>query len=193
MAGLRCSKTLIRTDLDTSEGRAWRDDEKITAAIAARIVDDAVFARVVEDLATERVACLRQLFEQLAINVALTRFFRHQVPEVAHLGLADTMNAPKSLLDGVRIPGQVVIHHEMRTLEIDAFAGGIGGEQHLHFGIVAEGFLSRHPFLAAHAAMDGDDSLRPAEQSSDAGLQVIQRVTMLGKDDELLVRRAPAS
>ena len=108
---------------------------------------------------------------------------------MAYLGLADAMDAAEALLQAVRIPRQVVVHHQVRALEIDAFAGGVGGQQHLHLGVVPERLLRLHPLFAAHAAVDHDDRLFAAEQGRDAAFQVIQRVAVLGEDDELLVWR----
>ena len=110
------------------------------------------------------VAGLRQLFEQPAIDVAFARLLGDQIPEMADFRLADAVNASEALLEPVRVPGQVVIHHQVGALEIDAFAGGVGRQQDLHFGIVPEGFLRLHALLAAHAAVDDDD--RPARRPS---------------------------
>ena len=113
------------------------------------------------------LARLRQLFEQPAVDVAFARFLGDEVPEMADLGLADAVNASEPLFEPVRVPRQVVVHHQMGALEIDAFAGGVGRQQDLHFGIVPEGFLRLHALLAAHAAVDDDDRLIPAEQRPD--------------------------
>src|SRR5687767_7037964 len=93
---------------------------------------------------------LFELLEQLAIDIAFTRLVRDQVPKVANFSLADAMNAPKSLLDAIRIPRQVIIHHQMRTLEVDAFAGGVGGQQNLHRRVMPERFLRLKAVLTAH-------------------------------------------
>ena len=75
------------------------------------------------------------------------------------------------------------------VLQVDAFAGGGGGQQHLHLRVVPERFLRRQPFLAAHAAVDDDHRRLSAEQGRDALLQVAQRVPVLGEDHQLLMRR----
>ena len=70
---------------------------------------------------------------------------------------------PKRCSMPVGVPRQVVVHHQVRALKVDAFAGGIGGQQHLHLGIVLERLLRLHPLLAAHAAVDDDHCLcRPS-------------------------------
>ncbi len=145
-------------------------------------------AEHVEHLAAERLARLLELIQQLAIDVAFAGLFRHQVPQVAHLGLADAVDAAEPLLEAVGVPRQVVIDHQVGPLEVDALARGVRGEQHLHLGVVLERFLRLHPLLAAHSAVNDDHGLLAAEQRGDAGLQVVQGVPMLGEDDELLVR-----
>jgi hypothetical protein len=63
----------------------------------------------------------------------------------------------------------------------------------LHVGIVAERLLRLLALLAAHAAVDVTTaSLRP-EQRGDRARQVVQRVAVLGEDDELLRGEGPAS
>ena len=79
---------------------------------------------------------------------------------MADLGLADAVDAAEALLQAVRVPGQVVVHHQVRALQVDALAGGVGGEQHLHLGVVQEALLRLAPLLAAHAAVDQHHRLR---------------------------------
>src|ERR1035437_1392816 len=66
------------------------------------------------------------------------------------LGLADAVDAPEALLDAVRVPGQVVVDHEMSALEVDPFAGGVGREQNRDIGVGLEELLRLQAFLAAH-------------------------------------------
>ena len=157
--------------------------------LAQRAALELELAEHVEDLAAQRLARLLELFQQLAIDVAFAGLLGHQVPEVADLGLADAVDAAEALLEAVGVPGQVVVDHQVGALEVDALAGGVGGEQHLHFRVVPERLLRLHPLLAAHAAVDHDHGLLAAQQGRDAGLEVVQRVAVLGEDDELLVRR----
>ena len=89
---------------------------------------------------------------------------------MADLGLADAVDAAEALLDPVRVPRQVVVHHQMGALKVNAFARGVGGEQDLHLGIVPEGLLRLQALLAAHAAMDDDDGLLAAEQRARSGV-----------------------
>ena len=78
---------------------------------------------------------------------------------MADLGLADAVDAAEALLQAVGVPGQVVVDHQVGALEVDALAGGVGGQQHLHLGVVLEGFLRLQALLAAHAAVDDDHGL----------------------------------
>jgi hypothetical protein len=146
-------------------------------------------AKHIEDLTAQRLPRLFELFQQLAIDVALARFFGHQVPEVADLGLADAVDAAEALLQPVRVPRQVVVDHQVRALQVDALAGGVGGQQHLHFGVVLEGLLHLQALFAADAAVDDDHGFLAAEQRGDALLQIVEGVAVLGEDDQLLVRR----
>ena len=73
---------------------------------------------------------------------------------------------PKRCSRRFGVPGQVVVDHQVGAL-VDAFAGGVGGQQHLHLRVVPVA----------------------AEQGRDALLQVAQRVPVLGEDHQLLMRR----
>ena len=92
----------------------------------------------IEDLPTQGLPRLLQLVEQLAIDIALPRLVRHEIPQVAHVRLANTMNAAEALLQTIGVPRQVVVHHQVSALQVDAFPGGICGKQHVHVGIVPE-------------------------------------------------------
>ena len=108
---------------------------------------------------------------------------------MAHLGLADAVDAAEPLLEAVGVPRQVVIDHQVGPLEVDALARGVRGEQHPHVGVVLERLLCLQPLLPAQGAVDDHHGLLAAQQRGDSGLQVVQGVPMLGEDDELLVRR----
>ena len=95
-------------------------------------------AQDIEDLAVERLALRLQFAQQPFVDVAFARLAGDQVPQVADLRLADAVNTAETLLQPVGIPGQVVVDHQVRALQVDAFAGGIGGQQIVDTGIVAE-------------------------------------------------------
>ena len=142
--------------------------DRLDQQLAQRTPLELELAEHVEHLAAERLARLLELVQQLAIDVAFARLFRDQVPQVAHLGLADAVDAAEPLLEAVGVPRQVVVDHQVGALEVDALARGVGGEQHLHLGVVLERFLRLHPLLAAHAAVDDDHGLLSAQQRGDA-------------------------
>jgi len=48
------------------------------------------------------------------------------------------------------------------ALEVDALAGGVGGDEHEDFLVLHEGFLGLAAVLAPHAAAEGDDGFGPA-------------------------------
>ncbi len=155
---------------------------------AQRLALEHDFSQNIENLAAEGFAGLFQLVEQGAIDLALAGLIGDEIPQVAYLRLADAVNAAEALLQAVRVPGKVVIHHEVRPLEVDAFAGGIGGDQHLYLRVMPEGFLHLQPLLTPHTAMNGDDGLTAAQQRADALGEVVQGVAMLGEEHEFLAR-----
>ena len=63
-------------------------------------------------------------------DLALAGVVGDQVPQVADLGLADAVDAAEPLLDPVRVPRQVVVDHQVRALQVQALARGVGGDQH---------------------------------------------------------------
>ena len=104
---------------------------------------------------------------------------------MAHFGLPDAVNAPEPLFQTVRVPGQVIVDHQMRALQVDAFAGGIGGQQDENVLVLFERLLSFGALLAAHSAVNGDERLGSAEKRAEPLGQVVQRVAVLGEDDHL--------
>ena len=164
--------------------------DRLDQQLAQRPALELELAEHVEDLAAQRLARLLELLEQRAVDVALAGLLGDEVPEVADLGLADAVDAAEALLEAVGVPRQVVVDHQVRALEVDAFAGRVGGEQHLHLGVVRERLLRLPPLLAAHAAVDDDDRLlRGRAACAMRSLEVVERVAVLGEDDELLARR----
>ena len=67
------------------------------------------------------------------------------------------MDAAEALLQAVRVPGQVVVHHQVRDLEVHAFAGGVGGDEHDDLGVLPELLLRPEAVLTAGATMHLDD------------------------------------
>src|SRR6516164_5837079 len=85
---------------------------------------------------------------------------------MAHLSLANTVDAAKTLLNPVRIPRKIIVNHQMGALKINPLARGVCGNEHLHIRIMLEGLLRLHAFLAAHTAVDNYHSFFAAKQSS---------------------------
>ncbi len=144
-------------------------------------------AQDVEDLASQRLPRLLHLLEEGAIYLAFASLLSHQVPEVTNFRLPDAMDPAKPLLDPVRVPGQVVVHHQVCPLEVDTLPRRVGRHQDLHLGIVFEGFLRLRPFLPTHAAVDADEGLFPPEESRNPLLKVIEGVAMLGEYDQFFM------
>src|SRR5439155_14948490 len=137
-----------------------RLDQKVAESLSLELK----LAQHVEDLAAQRGARLFQLLQERAVDVAFAGLFGHEIPEVANLRLADTVDASEPLLDAVRVPRQVVVHHQVRALEVDALARRIRRQKHLDLRVVPERLLRLHPLLAAHTAMNDDDGLLAAEE-----------------------------
>jgi hypothetical protein len=67
----------------------------------------------------------------------------------------------------------------MRALKINAFPCGVGGEKHLHDGIVKEGFLRFSALLTSHSAMNHYHAFASTEERRNPILQVVERVAVL--------------
>src|SRR5688500_15552235 len=98
---------------------------------------------------------------------------------MAHFGLADAVDATESLLKPVRVPREVVVDHQVRTLKVDALTGSICGQEHLHLGVVPERLLHLRALLAPHASVNADDGLGTTEQSRDPAVEIAQSVPVL--------------
>ena len=92
---------------------------------------------------------------------------------MANLGLPDAVDATEALLDPVRIPRQVVIYHQVGSLQVNAFARRIRREKDLHFLIVTKRFLDFQTLLAADPAMNRHHTGRISEQRRNTMLEVI--------------------
>mgnify|MGYP000550278102 CR=1 FL=1 len=87
---------------------------------------------------------------------------------MAHLGLTDSVDTSETLFQPVRVPWKIVIDHEVRALQIDALARGIGGDHDAHVGILSEPFLGAVAFLTTHTALDRDHRFVGAQQHADS-------------------------
>ena len=72
--------------------------------------------KYIEYLTAEGIPFFFQLFKQALVDATLAGLLGYQIPKVAYLRLANSMNTTKPLLYAVRIPGQIIIDHQMRAL-----------------------------------------------------------------------------
>ena len=104
---------------------------------------------------------------------------------MADLGLADAVDAAEALLDPVRVPGQVVVHHEVGALEVDALARGVGRDEDEDVRVLREGLLDACGAPRADTAVDRDDRLGRPRKARSLLDEVVERVAVLGEDDQL--------
>ena len=105
---------------------------------------------------------------------------------MADLGLADAVDAAEALLDAVRVPRQVVVDQQVRALEVDALAGGVGRDEDdavLVLGEDAPGLRRRSsrrtpPWIATTASVAPEEGAKLVDE-------VVERVAVLGEDDQL--------
>ena len=102
------------------------------------------------------------------------------------LRLSDAVDAAEALLQPVRVPGQVVVHHQMRAaLKVHTFAGRIVGDHHADDGITVEGRDGSATSLARDAAMDNHHGRGVAKARRDLVREIFERVLRLGEDENL--------
>src|SRR5205814_2082985 len=118
----------------------------------------------VVDLVAQGAALLIELVEEPLEYFALARVIRHEVPKVTHLSLADPVDSSEALLDAIRVPGKVVVDHEVRPLEVDTLPGRVGRDEHEHVFVLDERLLYFSPLLARQPPMDGHDRFRAPEK-----------------------------
>ena len=80
------------------------------------VVEDGPASQHMEELSHVRLAHLVDLREQCTEDVALSSPCGHQVPQVTDFCLSNSMDTPETLLNPIRIPWQVIVHHEVSTL-----------------------------------------------------------------------------
>jgi hypothetical protein len=119
-----------------------------------------VQAAVCEDLAdhvidaTAEVGAHRlELFEQAPEQLPFNRVRRAEVEHDASVLLADAVDAAHPLLEPNRVPRQVVVHHQVAELEVDALAGCFGGDADL--ALLMEQLLDALALDWRQAAVDG--------------------------------------
>ena len=115
---------------------------------------DLWFAQHVVDLIAVSSLLFLDLLEEPFEHLAFARFVCDQVPEVTDLTLPDAMDSPETLFDAIWVPGQVVVDHEVGPLQVDAFAGSVGGDQDLYSRVLTEGVLYAFAVLASYSSVD---------------------------------------
>ncbi len=124
-------------------------------------------AHHIEDrVVLQRVADFLQLLKQPLQHPPLDGVGRDEVEDQAVLALAVAMDAPHPLLQAVRVPRDVVVEEDVADLKVDAFAGGLGGDQDLDraFAELLLGMQARARLVARarfHAAVDAADLKAP--------------------------------
>ena len=104
---------------------------------------------------------------------------------MADLPLANAVDAPKALFEAVGVPGQVVIHHQVRPLQVHAFPCGVVGKQHHNFGIVHEGMNDLAPAIPGHTPMDFHHGFVFAQAIADLASEVCEGVFKFGEQHQL--------
>ena len=136
--------------------------------------------------------------EELLQHAAFAGVGGDEVANEAVFLLAVAVDAAHPLFEPDGVPGDVVVDHEPAELEVDAFARRLGGHQDL--GLVAE-LLFRIDAGAGcvavadlHAAVDLRDGKPPLAELAQrtaflaVGGEVVQRLLVLGEDQELHLR-----
>ena len=103
------------------------------------------------------------------------------------------VDTPVALLQPVRVPRDFVVDEPVAVvLEVDAFGGGVGGEQdadRADSGADLESGLDIFPVLRVHAAVHGQQPVAAREAVlGENFLQPVLRGPVLGEDDDPLVR-----
>src|SRR6266511_3114996 len=102
------------------------------------------------------------------------------------LGLSDAVDTAETLLQAVRVPGQIIVDHQVRAaLQVHAFARGIVTDENAYLRIVVESSDVGLAHVARHAAVDHDNGFMLANALADVAGEVFQRVARLGENEEL--------
>src|ERR1700687_6479459 len=102
---------------------------------------------------------------------------------MAHLGLANAVDAAETLVDPIWVPWQVVVHHQVGSLQVDPFTRSISGHQNRDVLVLGERLLDLATLFTPKAAMDRNHSVRLAGQAPQPADKVVQRVAVFREDD----------
>ena len=103
---------------------------------------------------------------------------------MADLLLTNAMNATEALFEAIWIPRQVVVHHEVGVLKVDAFTGSIRGDEDPDFGVRAEECPGLPAVVTVDTTVNDDDGVVAAEHTGNFFVQVIQGVAVFAEDDD---------
>ena len=172
--------------VDDAAGVGQRRDQVLAQRCVLEQPADHVEHLVGVEVAPDRV----ELVEQDRQHPPLAGLAGDQVHDAHVVPLAVAVDAAHALLQPRRVPGNVVIHHQPAELQVDALAGGVGGDQ---IAGAVRPPKALHLLLALgprHAAVELRDPPREPEPLQAAD-QVIDRVAVLAEDQPLLVGVAP--
>ena len=98
--------------------------------------------------------------------------------------MPNSVNAPESLFDAIWVPRQIVIDDDVRRLQVDALASGIGGDEYANVFVLSESVLDVIALVAPRGAVYLDDGIGRPEKIFELFGEVLERIAMLGEDDE---------
>ena len=142
-------------------------------------------AEYVEDLASQRLLLLLQFFKEFFEDLAFAGLGGDEVPEPAVLGLSYAVDSAEALFEAIWVPRQVIVHHEMCPLEVEAFACGVRSDEDAHVLVLLEAFLHLAALVAEHSAVDDHHGFLTAEERANLAGEVAERVAVFREDDEL--------
>ena len=99
-----------------TDGRVVAVANRLDQQLPQGFVVKSHLAQNIKHFATQCASFFFQFLEQPLEHHAFTGLRRNQIPQVAHLGLPDAVNAAETLLQTVWIPRQVVVYHQVGSL-----------------------------------------------------------------------------
>ena len=101
--------------------------------------------------------------------------------------MTDTVNTTESLFDAIGVPGQIIVDHEVGTLQVKPLASGVGSKQHEGARVVRELFADSLAKMPRRTPMNGDNSIGATQLGADFILQVGEGIAVFGEDNDLAV------
>ena len=144
------------------------------------------FADDVEHPVPERgphpVQFAQKPFQDAALydRLPILRGNRDEVERVHVSRLSDAVDTAQALLETGRVPGQVVVDHQVAELKVDPLARRLG--RHAYLAARPEILLGLPALARVHPAVDLAGRVTPR---FDVLPQMVQRIPVLGEDQEL--------